>query len=60
MNSNRTLPEIKRTLQREKPHLAQAYGVRDLDVFGSFVRGEQRRDSDLDDDMRTWQELDTS
>lgn len=43
-----TLSEIKSILGREKPHLAQEYGVSGLGVFGSYVRGEQRPDSDLD------------
>ena len=48
MNSNMTLSEIKSILRREKPHLAQEYGVSGVSVFGSYVRDEQRPDSDLD------------
>ena len=40
------------------PELAERYGVKSLFIFGSYVRGEARRSSDLDilvdlDDKRT-------
>ena len=44
----KTLAEIRQLLEAEKPRLAQEYGVRVLGVFGSYVRDEQRPDSDLD------------
>ncbi len=44
----RTLAEIKQILQAQKPLLAEEYGVTVIGVFGSYVRGEQRSDSDLD------------
>ena len=43
-----TLTEITRILEAEKAQLADQYGIRELGVFGSYVRGEQRPDSDLD------------
>ena len=43
-----TLAEIKRALEAQKPLLAERYGVLVLGVFGSYVHGEQRPDSDLD------------
>ncbi len=42
------LPEIKRILHEQKPYLAKEYGVKILGVFGSYVRGDQRPDSDID------------
>jgi predicted nucleotidyltransferase len=42
------LTEIKEVPQTEKPYLADNCGVTEIDVFGSYVRGEQRSDSDLD------------
>jgi len=42
------LTEIKEILQAQKPHLYQKYGVTEIGVFGSYVRGEQRPDSDID------------
>lgn len=35
-------------LQRHMPTLAESYQVKSLGVFGSYVHGEQRADSDLD------------
>jgi hypothetical protein len=35
-------------LRQELPRLRQEYAVRSLGLFGSYVRGEQRRGSDLD------------
>ncbi len=42
-----TLDQITRILSQKKPILAQA-GIKEIGVFGSYVRGEQRPDSDLD------------
>lgn len=44
----RTLDEIKEILQAQKPYLAEKYGVTAVGIFGSYVRGEQNPDSDLD------------
>jgi uncharacterized protein len=43
-----TLQQINPTLREQKPLLAEKYGVRIVGVFGSYVRQEQRPDSDLD------------
>ena len=43
-----TLVEIKRILEAQKEHLAAEYGVTIVGVFGSYVRGEQHHDSDVD------------
>lgn len=45
---DKTLTEIKEILVRQKPYLAEKYGVVEIGVFGSYVRGEQHPDSDLD------------
>ena len=42
------LVEIKQILQAQKPYLFEKYGVTEIGVFGSYARGEQRPDSDLD------------
>ena len=42
------IPEITATLRHALPDLAAEYGVRSLGLFGSIVRGEARRGSDLD------------
>ena len=44
----KTLDEIKDTLHGQKPYLAERYGVTEIGVFGSYVRGEQDPDSDID------------
>lgn len=44
----KTLSEIKQILQAQKPYLAERYGVTEIGVFGSYVRDEQRPDSDVD------------
>ena len=48
MTHQKTLTEIKQILHQQKPYLAEKYGVIELGVFGSYVHGEQRPDSDID------------
>jgi predicted nucleotidyltransferase len=43
-----TLEEIKLMLHDRLPQLREEYGVGTLWLFGSYVRGEQHRRSDLD------------
>ena len=43
-----SLAEIKNRLQAQKPYLHEKYGVTEIGVFGSYVRGEQKTDSDID------------
>jgi predicted nucleotidyltransferase len=40
--------EIKRTLLRHKAELHKRFKVKTIGVFGSYVRGEQKRGSDVD------------
>jgi predicted nucleotidyltransferase len=42
------LSEIKQILQEQKPYLRERYGVVDVRIFGSYVRNEQDKDSDID------------
>ena len=44
----KTIDEIIPLLQTQKPFLARQYGVREIGVFGSYIRREQKPDSDLD------------
>ena len=44
----KTVAQIRQILQAQKPYLAAEYGVKEIGIFGSYVRGEQRADSDLD------------
>lgn len=43
-----TLTEIKDRLSELKPVLYKQYGVSEIGIFGSYVRGEQKRGSDID------------
>ena len=43
-----TLAEIKHRLSQQKLELAHQYTVKELGIFGSYVRGEQQAHSDLD------------
>ena len=40
--------EFVRILREHLPELRERYGVASLGIFGSYVREEQRQDSDLD------------
>ncbi len=44
----RTVEEIRRLLKEHAPVLAERYGVRVVGIFGSYGRGEQHEQSDLD------------
>ncbi len=43
-----TLNEIKSILTLHKKEFQSKYGVKEIGVFGSYVRGEQGKTSDLD------------
>ncbi|MGD0405191.1 MAG: nucleotidyltransferase family protein [Candidatus Bathyarchaeia archaeon] len=42
------IEDIKRILLRHKTELRKRFRVRTIGVFGSYVRGEQKRQSDVD------------
>jgi hypothetical protein len=44
----KTLDEIKKILTKHKEEVQQEYKVSELGIFGSFVRGEQKKRSDID------------
>ena len=44
----RTKDDILTLLKEELPNLRRDYGVDTLAVFGSYARGEQKEDSDVD------------
>jgi len=48
MARRRSLAKILDTLRLQIPMLAERYSVETLEVFGSYVRSEQKQDSDLD------------
>lgn len=48
MNHDANLSRFRDLLRRQLPALRERYGVRTLGLFGSYVRQENRPDSDLD------------
>ncbi len=44
----RSLDEVKLQLQALKPTLKKRFKVETIDIFGSYVRGEQTEKSDID------------
>ena len=43
-----TLEEIMTKIKNDMPYFADKYKVKSLGIFGSYVRGEQKKRSDLD------------
>jgi len=48
MKTNNELERIKKTLAAHREELTQKYKVKEIGVFGSVVRGEQKGTSDVD------------
>lgn len=44
----KTLEEIKELIQKNKDKLREQYGLKEIGIFGSYVRGEQGEESDVD------------
>jgi len=44
----RRLEEIQEVLRQKKPILRERFGVFEIGIFGSYVRGEEKDTSDLD------------
>ncbi len=42
------LAEIKAIIEKHKEEIKAKYGVKEIGVFGSLVRGEMKADSDVD------------
>ncbi|NAS89546.1 nucleotidyltransferase [ANME-1 cluster archaeon AG-394-G21] len=40
--------EIERKLEEKKVYIKRAYHIREIGIFGSFIRGEQTASSDID------------
>ncbi len=45
---SRSLEEIRQILKQNMPEMAARYKVKSLGIFGSYVRGDAMRSSDLD------------
>ena len=44
----KTVSDIKKVLEQHKPALAKRFNVKEIGVFGSYVRGDQKEGSDID------------
>ena len=44
----KSLDEIKRIIEEHKDELRKNYMVKEIGIFGSFVRGEAKENSDVD------------
>jgi len=44
----KTLGEVKKTIKKHKAELEEKYKVSEIGIFGSFVRGSQKKRSDID------------
>jgi predicted nucleotidyltransferase len=44
----KTREEIKETLKKAKPILQEKFKVKEIGIFGSYVRGEESEESDVD------------
>jgi len=44
----KTLSEVKKTIKKHKAELEEKYKVSEIGIFGSFVRGSQKKRSDID------------
>lgn len=43
-----TCKKIEEILKKHKKELAERYKVKEIGIFGSYVRGEQKKGSDVD------------
>jgi len=48
MRNKKTLDEIKKILKKHKKELKEKYGIKEIGIFGSYLRGEAKEESDLD------------
>jgi len=44
----KTVDEIRKILEQQKDFLRDKYKVKEIGIFGSYVRGEQKKTSDID------------
>lgn len=47
-SSDVNIDVMRRSLSEQMPELQARYGVKSLGIFGSFVRGQQKKRSDVD------------
>lgn len=44
----RSVDELKKTLKSHESILKDKYGIREIGIFGSYVKGKAKKSSDLD------------
>ena len=44
----KTIKEIKQIIQDQKALLIKNHKIKEIGIFGSYVRGDQKNDSDID------------
>lgn len=44
----KSLEEIKKIIREHKKEMKEKYGVKEIGIFGSLVRGEMKEESDVD------------
>lgn len=44
----KTIKDIEIIIQKHRKELEEEFGLREIGIFGSYVRGEQLKDSDID------------
>jgi len=44
----KNIEEIKQKIKELTPYLKEKYGVSNIGIFGSYLRGEENKESDLD------------
>ena len=49
--SDTNIVEIKKILEKNNNYLRQTFHVREIGIFGSFVKGEEKTDNDSDIDI---------
>ena len=42
------LNQIKKTLENQKKYLEEKYKIKEIGIFGSYIRDEQKKKSDVD------------
>jgi uncharacterized protein len=44
----KTIERLKEILEKHKPEIMRRFHVKEIGIFGSYVRGEEKRNSDID------------
>ncbi|MEM2123669.1 MAG: nucleotidyltransferase family protein, partial [Candidatus Bathyarchaeia archaeon] len=44
----KNIEEIKKKIEELKPSLKEEFNVKSIGIFGSYIKGEEKRGSDLD------------